>query len=92
MINPAFEGALFEELVGQELLALDAHDRRDLLFWTREEKGASSETDYVFQSGNRLFPVEVKAGSHDKLLSLPFYVISRINDILDEIELGGKGD
>lgn len=128
LINPLFEGAIFEEVVGQELLALEAYDRKNLFFWTREEKGTSSATDYIFQVNNRLFPVEVKAGSHGslkslhqflfrsketlgiriyngqlkveehavslpnsqkiqyKLLSLPFYLVYKIKDILASME------
>ncbi|MBI5701100.1 ATP-binding protein [Candidatus Saganbacteria bacterium] len=70
LINPFFEGALFEEFVGQELLALDPRDRRPLFFWTREEKGTSSELDYIIQLNGRLCPIEVKAGSHGSLKSL----------------------
>lgn len=127
LINPVFEGALFEEFVGQELLALDSRNRRPLFFWIREEKGASSELDYIFQIKNNLLPVEVKSGSHGslkslhqfllksgqklgvriyggplkledhevtipgqgviryKLLSIPFYLVFRIEDLFEKI-------
>lgn len=70
LLNPAFEGALFEELVGQELLALNPRNRQTLFFWTREEKGASAELDYIYQSDNQLLPIEVKTGSQGSLKSL----------------------
>lgn len=70
LINPVFEGALFEGFIGQELLALDSYNRRPLFFWIREEKGASSELDYIFQVKNSILPIEVKSGSHGSLKSL----------------------
>jgi predicted AAA+ superfamily ATPase len=70
LINPVFEGGMFEGLVGQEILCLDAKARHPLFFWIREEKGASSELDYLITVFNRLVPLEVKAGSQGSLKSL----------------------
>lgn len=70
LIDPSFGGALFEEFTGQEILALDACNRHTMYFWIREEKGSSSELDFLLQIGNMLVPVEVKAGSHGSLKSL----------------------
>ena len=70
LLDPHYGGALFEEWVGQEMLALDFHNRNPLYFWVREEKGASSELDFLMQVANRLVPVEVKSGSHGSLKSL----------------------
>lgn len=70
LIDPFYAGALFEEYTGQELLALSFDNRHTLHFWTREEKGAVSELDFLIQSGPRLLPIEVKSGSHGSLRSL----------------------
>lgn len=70
LIDPRYTGALCEQFVGQELLASNFHKREELYFWVREEKGASSELDYVIQAGDGLLPIEVKSGSHGSLKSL----------------------
>lgn len=70
LIDPSFSGSLFEQFTGQEIFALDTRNRRDLYFWIREEKGSSSELDFLLQIDDKLIPVEVKAGSHGSLKSL----------------------
>lgn len=70
LIDPRYTGALCEQFVGQELLASNFHKREELYFWVREEKGASSELDYIIQAGDKLLPIEVKSGSHGSLKSL----------------------
>ena len=70
LVASNFSGGLFEALAGQELLAVDSRRRRTLYFWTREERGASSELDFILQDGDRLIPIEVKSGSHGSLKSL----------------------
>lgn len=70
IIDPKYDGALSEEFIGQELLASDDYNRKELFFWVREEKGASSEIDYLIQKEGRLIPVEIKSGSQGSLKSL----------------------
>ncbi|MBI5299363.1 MAG: AAA family ATPase [Deltaproteobacteria bacterium] len=70
LIDPRYSGALCEQFVGQELLGMDFNRRNELYFWVREEKGTSSELDYIMQTGNEIYPVEVKSGSHGSLKSL----------------------
>ena len=52
------------------LLALDSHHRNELFFWIREEKGTSSELDFLIPEGARLIPIEVKSGKQGSLKSL----------------------
>jgi hypothetical protein len=70
LMDVAYGGGLTEEFVGEELLALNFHRRSSLYFWTREEKGTTSELDYLIQIGNKIVPIEVKTGSHGSLKSL----------------------
>lgn len=70
LVDPSYRGGLLEAFVGQELLALDCTRRESLFFWIREEKGASSELDFVVPVGDKLVPLEVKSGSHGSLKSL----------------------
>jgi hypothetical protein len=75
ILNPFYSGSLFEELVGQELLALNINKRETLYFWVRENKGSCSELDYLIQIKNELIPIEVKSGSHGSLKSLHQFLV-----------------
>ena len=65
------QGAIAEQLVGQELLAYqDCYEEPTLFFWEREEKSSSAEVDYVITLDSKIIPIEVKAGSTGRLKSL----------------------
>ncbi|QQR81180.1 MAG: ATP-binding protein [Deltaproteobacteria bacterium] len=70
LLRPEYEGGLWETFVAQELMALQTTHRDPLYFWVREEKGASSELDFLILMGDKLMPIEVKSGSHGALKSL----------------------
>ncbi len=72
------EGALAEQFIGQELLLLaPPYLDSKLYYWTREERNASAEIDYVFQWNNYLFPIEVKAGKTGSLKSMHIYLFEK---------------
>jgi len=76
-----FEGALAEQFVGQELLSSFAfYEDAKLYYWTREAKNANAEIDYLYQIGNRIFPIEVKAGKTGTLKSLQVYLAEKKED------------
>jgi predicted AAA+ superfamily ATPase len=65
------KGALAEQVVGQLLRTLPPFYIEPKLYcWAREEKGSSSEVDYLIQHDSRVVPVEVKAGKTGTLKSL----------------------
>lgn len=69
------EGALAEQLVGQELLAYgNDYENTILYFWERDEAGSTAEVDYVSQVGSRIVPIEVKAGTAGHLKSLKRFI------------------
>lgn len=69
------QGALAEQLVGQELLAYaDPLDETELFFWSRESKGSTAEVDYIINSGKTIIPIEVKAGKIGHLKSLRLFM------------------
>lgn len=64
-------GAIAEQFVGQELLALEpAWDDYKLFYWEREKRNSSAEVDYLMAVNGQVVPVEVKAGTTSKLKSL----------------------
>jgi uncharacterized protein len=64
-------GSVVEQTIGQELLYLDdsgAHT--GLFYWSRADKRATAEIDYLVASGETIVPVEVKAGAAGHMKSL----------------------
>ena len=75
--NDAFvhAGALTEQFVGQELLALHAaHQDSRLYYWRRDRRPEQAEIDYITQLGNRIYPIEVKSGRAGHLKSLRNFI------------------
>ena len=69
------QGGMAEQVVGQLLRTINPpYQEPELYYWLREEKGSSAEIDYVIQHGNKVIPVEVKAGSTGTLKSLHLYM------------------
>ncbi len=93
-----FEGALAEQFAGQELIASFAfYDDAKLYYWTRDEKNANAEIDYLLQVENKIYPVEVKAGKTGTLKSLQVYLAEkkmktgiRLNTDLPDLAKGLK--
>jgi uncharacterized protein len=69
-INAAYHGQIGEQIVGQTLLAMNTRRNENLHYWYREQRGATSEVDYLMVINNQLVPVEVKSGKTGTLRSL----------------------
>ncbi len=106
------QGAIAEQLVGQELTAYqDCYDEAKLHYWCRDVKGSLAEVDYIININSQIVPIEVKSGKsgrlkslqlmmkeknlplgirisqhalqfHDKLLSIPFYLIGELKRLV----------
>lgn len=63
-----FKGALTEQYVLQELSSIPGI--RNTYYWTSE---ATAEVDFVFSDGQRVIPMEVKAGENLQARSLKVY-------------------
>ena len=73
-----FEGALAEQFVGQEMVASFSFFRdMKLYYWARDQKNSNAEIDYLYQLGNEIIPVEVKAGRSGTLKSLQVYLCEK---------------
>lgn len=81
VMNPAFKGTLAEQVVGQELLALDSTRRDVPSFWYRNQPGATAEVDYCVQFQDRLIPIEVKSGKPGTLKSLQQFMKQTPHDL-----------
>lgn len=72
------QGALAEQFVGQHLLYSGASwETPQLHYWLREKSGAEAEVDYLISTGDRVVPVEVKAGKTGRLRSLQQFVAEK---------------
>lgn len=69
-ILDAWRGKIAEQVVGQELLAMDNRVSAQRVFWVRNKKGSEAEVDFLWQQGHQLVPIEVKSGHNAKLKSL----------------------
>ena len=69
------EGKLAEQFVGQHLLKPFELPR--LTYWLREAKSANAEVDFVITYGNRVIPVEVKAGKSGSIKSLQQFALNK---------------
>ncbi|MBW2370717.1 MAG: ATP-binding protein [Deltaproteobacteria bacterium] len=79
------EGKLAEQFIGQHLLNPMGPPR--LTYWLRESKSANAEVDYVIASGNRIVPIEVKAGKSGTLKSLQQFVLRKNTTVTVRFDL-----
>lgn len=68
------KGKIIQHLVFQELISIHENSPFKPHFWVREEKDRNSEVDLVYQQGDYVIPIEIKAGKHGKLRSLHQFV------------------
>lgn len=64
------QGAVAEQLLGQELLAAGGTENDQIYYWTRADQGGNAEVDYLLARGGTVFPLEVKSGAAGRLRSL----------------------
>ena len=69
------EGKLAEQFVGQHLMK--PFEPPQLTYWLREAKSANAEVDYVITCGNRIMPIEVKAGKSGAIKSLQQFALNK---------------
>ena len=75
------DGAVAEQFVGQHLLyGGPAYETPSLYYWAREARGAAAEIDYLMAQGQRIIPVEVKAGTTGSLRSLHQFLKEKRRD------------
>lgn len=69
------KGTIAEIFVGLELQKSNSpYSKDDLYFWKREAKSSNAEVDYVFQNGEQIIPLEVKAGTRGSMQSMFMFI------------------
>ena len=72
------EGELAEQFIGQQLLTREPYFIDwDLFYWAREKKDANAEIDYLIEIGNKVVPLEVKAGKTGSMKSLHVFMAEK---------------
>ena len=72
------EGKIAEQFVAQHLIVAEKpYIRPELFYWLREAKFGNAEVDFLLQFGERIVPIEVKAGKSGTLKSLHQFVLRR---------------
>jgi predicted AAA+ superfamily ATPase len=70
-----YKGAVAEQFVGQQLIAMhEPYREPQLYFWQRDARGSEAEVDYLWQQGELVLPVEVKAGTTGSLRSMRIFI------------------
>jgi predicted AAA+ superfamily ATPase len=72
------QGKISEQFIGQHLLyAGPPYQEPELFYWTREQRNAAAEVDYVISLGAKTIPIEVKSGKTGSLKSLHLFVFEK---------------
>jgi Nuclease-related domain. len=80
-ILDAWRGKIAEQMVAQELLALDSRVSNQRNFWVRNKKDSDAEVDFILQYDGKVIPIEVKSGHNAKLRSLHLFMDEAPHDI-----------
>lgn len=73
-ILDVWRGSIAEQVVAQELLALNPRFGQGRSYWAKDGGGGSAEVDFVWTMDSCLIPIEVKAGNNSHLRSLHSFV------------------
>lgn len=72
------KGALAELHMALAYAAADGlYHRPELYYWHREARSSSAEVDFVVQRGDRIVPIEVKAGNSGRMKSLRMFMAEK---------------
>ncbi len=69
-LNAVWRGMAAEQIVAQELKALNFDVEAKRNYWLRNKRGSNAEIDFVLVHQGRIIPIEVKSGHNAHLKSL----------------------
>lgn len=74
-LTAVFRGAVAEQFVGQELIALrNPFTKPGLYYWGRQAKNSTAEIDYLIELDAQVVPIEIKSGSTGRMRSLHMFI------------------
>ena len=65
-----YRGNIFEQVVGENIIAQDLHGDLDLFYWAIDQDKGSAEVDFCFSKGLNIYGIEVKSGNNQISKSL----------------------
>ena len=80
-ILDAWRGKIAEQIVAQELLALDCRVSNQRNHWVCGKKNSDAEVDFVITFDSKVIPIEIKSGHNSKLRSLHIFMDEAPHDI-----------
>ncbi len=80
-----FQGQISEQIVGQTLKSFGESSEQKLSYWYRDKKGSNAEVDYILPYKDQIIPIEVKAGSSQKLQSMHTFIDERYKNGITEM-------
>lgn len=80
-ILDVWRGMFAEQIVAQELIALETSVTRNRQYWVREKTTSSAEVDFVINFDGKAIPIEVKSGKNSKLKSLHLFMNYAPHDV-----------
>jgi len=80
-ILDVWRGMFAEQIVAQELIALETSVNRKRQYWVREKTTSSAEVDFVINFDGKAIPIEVKSGKNSKLKSLHLFMNDAPHDV-----------
>ena len=100
-IMDAWRGRIAEQVVAQELLALNNRVGQRRSFWMKSGGGGSAEVDFTWTVDSRIIPIEVKSGHNSRLRSIHSFIDKSQTDVavrvwsqpfsVDEVKTSGMG-
>lgn len=88
-LEKVYKGSIIEQIVGQEMIAYQTSILYKPNFWVREKNESSAEIDYLYIDGDKIIPIEVKAGATGKLKSLHIFMDTASHNMAIRV-YGGK--
>ncbi len=88
-LEKVYKGSIIEQIVGQEMIAYQTSILYKPNFWVREKNESSAEIDYLYIDGEKIIPIEVKAGATGKLKSLHIFMDTASHNMAIRV-YGGK--
>jgi uncharacterized protein len=88
-LQQVYKGSIIEQIVGQEMMAYQTSILYKPNFWVREKNESSAEVDYLYIDGEKIIPLEVKAGATGKLKSLHIFMDTASHNMAVRV-YGGK--
>ena len=85
-----WRGKAAEQIVAQELKALNFETELKQKYWMRNKRGSTAEVDFIYVHDGRIIPIEVKSGHNAHQKSIHQFMNETRHDIAIRIWSAGR--